>query len=418
MAFFAIVLAVLATELDHWLGSQWISQSSFFLNSQAEGARAVLATIAGSMITVAGVTFSMTLVAVSFALGQIGPRLIRNFMQDKTNQFTLGTFIATFLYTILVLRTVSNASNANMGNSFVPHVAIFIAMLLAILSITVLIFFIHHIQKCINISEILGNIGGELIAQLSELSSIEETSSSKQYNETDISAFHNFRDSSNSIISKKNGHIKTINIKSIFKLATEKKCIIEITFQPGTFVSQTSTLLYVSKILDEDDQKILLDCFSIGPERDQDQDIYFLSDQISEIIARALSPGVNDPFTAISAINWLRCAIEALSRIKTIHPYQYDEKGNLRIIVHPISLTQFVNKVFGQIRAYVSSDFNTALHIMLLIKQMIQNSKNSTLTQLLHLHAGYFHMAAMENLGLKQDKEVLSKYIAEIIELK
>jgi uncharacterized membrane protein len=119
-----------------------------------EGARAILSAIAGSMITVAGLTFSITMLTLQLASSQFGPRLLRNFMSDRGNQIVLGTFIATFLYCLLVLRTVKGVE----GSSFVPHIAVAAGIVLSIASLAVLIYFIHHTARSIRLETILANL--------------------------------------------------------------------------------------------------------------------------------------------------------------------------------------------------------------------------------------------------------------------
>ena len=115
----------------------------------------MLETIAGSMITIAGVVFSLTLVALSLASSQFGPRLLRNFMRDTTNQFVLGTFVATFLYCLLVLRTIRRADEV----AFVPHLSVTLGVLFALASLGVLIYFIHHVSVSIQADEIIARVG-------------------------------------------------------------------------------------------------------------------------------------------------------------------------------------------------------------------------------------------------------------------
>lgn len=125
MSITALLAAVAAVRLDAQLGQSWLHNSEWLYANQPAGARALLSTVAGSMITVAGVTFSMTLLAVSDASAQIGPRLLSGFRRDRGNQFTLGTFIATFLYCLMVLRTVHTGIDGEADVSgFVPHIAI------------------------------------------------------------------------------------------------------------------------------------------------------------------------------------------------------------------------------------------------------------------------------------------------------
>ena len=165
MAVIAIGLSVAMIHVDEVLTPKFIGTLSWVYTGGPEGARAVLSTIAGSMITVAGVTFSITIVALTLASQQFGPRLLRSFLRDLGNQIVLGTFVSTFLYCLLVLRTVRGNDDAQ----FVPHLAVTLGVLLAMLSLGVLIFFIHHVSMSIQASQIIANVAGDLEGAVARL---------------------------------------------------------------------------------------------------------------------------------------------------------------------------------------------------------------------------------------------------------
>src|SRR5690606_24713612 len=147
------------------LGLAWINEMGWLNPNTPEGARSLLATIAGSMITVAGVTFSITIAAVAYAASQLGSYLLGNFMRDTANQFTLGTFIATFVFCLLILRTIRGSADAvdDPGVAvFVPHIGVAIAMGLTMASLAVLIFFFHHVPRSIQATEVVASLGRSL----------------------------------------------------------------------------------------------------------------------------------------------------------------------------------------------------------------------------------------------------------------
>ncbi|NDP40395.1 MAG: DUF2254 domain-containing protein, partial [Rhodoferax sp.] len=158
MAWLAVALAFGAVELDKAVDEDWLQRLSWSYSGGAEGASLPLGTVAGSMIAIAGTVFSMTLVALSLASSQLGPRLLRNFMRDTANQVVLGTFVATFVYCLLVLRTIRRADEV----TFVPHLSVSIGVLLAMVSIGVLIYFIHHVSVSIQADEVVARVGREL----------------------------------------------------------------------------------------------------------------------------------------------------------------------------------------------------------------------------------------------------------------
>lgn len=410
----ALVISVAAVMLDH--GAMRIDNqfTHWLFIIRPDGARAILATIAGSMITVAGVTFSMTVLAVSFSMGQIGPRLIQNFMRDRANQFTLGIFIATFLYSILVLLTVVGA-NESGNNAFVPHIAILIAIILSITCIGFFIFFIHHIPESINIFNLLSNISCDFHKQLNLL--FPEKTHSQQKKIDEPITLPDFCKDAQAIHSKKTGYIRYINRAGLLELAIEMGCIIAIKYQAGTFVSQGTPLIYANKILDEHQQNDCLKCFSISHGKDSDHDILFFPDEIVEIIARALSPGINSPFIAIAAIDWLQVMVESLSKREIPEACLYDDEGRIRIVAENITLADFVDNVFDGARSYISHDRNALVHMLYTIKMMLLNSKNINLKYLLKVHAEKFITDAHENLNSTIDKNEATELVAIISKL-
>ena len=165
LAFAGLTLGLALVIVDSRLGDAWLGRYEWFYGSRPEGARAMLSTIAGSTITVAGVVFSITLAAVTYASGQFGPRLLGNFMRDRGNQATLGVFIGTYLYCLVVLRTIRSAEEISadtagaVRDAFVPHLAMFGGLALAIASTAVLIYFVHHVTSGIHINNVIARVG-------------------------------------------------------------------------------------------------------------------------------------------------------------------------------------------------------------------------------------------------------------------
>lgn len=415
MSIGAILLSFSTIALDNLLMHHQNKSIEWMFIIRPEGARAILATIAGSMITVAGVTFSMTVVAVSFSIGQIGPRLIQNFMRDRANQFTLGIFISTFLYSVLVLLTVVSPNEVG-NNAFTPHISIITALILANVSIGFFIFFIHHIPESINVFNLLAKISDEYQTQLNLL--FPEKVNSNKCNENKKRILPgSLLNNSKPIISKKNGYVRYIDNEGLFKLAIELDCMIEVKCQPGTFVTTRTPLMYVNKILNQKQQDDCRNSCAIGDEKNQEHDLLFLSDEIVEIIAHALSPGINAPFIAITAIDWLQVMIESLSGREIPDACRYDEYHKLRLINEHLTMELFIDDVLGKIRSYVSRDRNTLLHLFNVIKMMIVNSQNDQLKNVLKLHAAKLFAAANEKLTTNEDKEDIQALITEIVKL-
>ncbi len=154
----AVGLSFASVHLDQVVKAEWVRAVGWIWAGSPEGARQVLSTIAGSMITVAGVAFSITIVALTLASTQFGPRLLRNFVRDLGNQVVLGTFVSTFVYCLLVLRTVRGGDVAE----FVPYLSVTLGVAFALASLGVLIYFIHHVSGAIQAEHLIASVADEL----------------------------------------------------------------------------------------------------------------------------------------------------------------------------------------------------------------------------------------------------------------
>ena len=162
----AVALSLVTINLDKVAAyDNWIATLGWTFTRGPEGSRAVLSTVAGSMMTITSVTFSITIVALQLASSQFGPRLLRNFMRDRGNQISLGTFIATFAYCLLILRTV----NGTEEQRFVPHISVTVGLLMALTSLGVLIYFIHHAAASIQAENVIANVGRDLDQAIARL---------------------------------------------------------------------------------------------------------------------------------------------------------------------------------------------------------------------------------------------------------
>lgn len=410
LAVSALLLSILTLRLDHIFVWHWLQTIGWFHAANPEGARAILSTIASSMITVAGVTFSMTIVAVAFAASQVGPRLTSNFMRDRANQITLGTFIATFLYCLFILLAVFNANKNGISQTegiFIPQISLLVALLLAISSIIVLIYFFHHIPESINMSNVIARIADELNDQLecvfptqvgNELS--QEPSIPKDYSQkTPVNAVNR-------------GYVRIIDGESLIESAKKCDVIVKLEAKYGEFLTENSVLLtlYSKEKMDVPIYKQFTNAFALGYNRNQERDTLFLIDELVEIIARALSPGINDPFTAMTCLDWLQSSLQQFSKINLPSSYRYDVDNKLRLIAEPISFAQVCDLIFCRVQPYVCKDRNAAVHMMTMIIAIHTTSKEEKHKIFLAAHANSLNHSAQECLLSEDYKALQSIY--------
>ena len=404
MAVLAVLASLLTTWVDVQVGDAWFEDHLWMYTNQPDGARAVLSTVAGSMIGVAGVTFSIAIASVSYAAGQLGPRLITNFMRDRGNQYTLGTFIAAFLYSLMVLRTVrgGSADGADFQvDAFVPQVSVLCSLALAVASTAVLIYFIHHVPEGINAQNITARIGHALAEAVDEQFPGRVGVGPAQ--EADADPPHpdrgrlpaGFGEQARVVASAASGYVRSVDAENLMALAEEQDLVVRLRARPGEFVATGQALMLVwpperfdgeaeaeadaAGSSGESERAGLLlgelagggdlvtrcrGLISLGAEKTHHQNLLFLVDELVEIAARAVSPGTNDPFTAITAIDWLRSGLSALGEREPLPAERFGGGGVLRVLAEPASYEEALRSACAQLRPYVAADRNVALHLL------------------------------------------------------
>lgn len=400
----AIALSFLTIALDEG-DREWLKTFGWTYTRGADGARAILSSVAGSMITVATTAFSIVIVALQLASGQFGPRLLRQFMRDTGNQIVLGTFIATFIYCLLVLRTI----NAGEDNEFVPHLSVTFALALALASIAVLIYFIHHAAESIQAQHVIAQVGDELNQTIDNLFPKKIGHSVPNHNQIDIPA--NFEREANPIRASRSGYIQVIDDDELMKIATQSNILVRLNHRPGDFMVQGSDLaiVYPGERVNQKLDKKINSAFSFGKQRTQQQNVKFSIDQLVEIAIRALSPGINDPFTAIQCIDGLSVGLCHLAEREIPSPYRYDEDNKLRVIAYPVTFAEMTDAAFNQIRQYGQSSVAVIIRLLEAIALIATHTHNNTDRASLLRHAQMIERASHEQVSEELDKKDIEK---------
>ena len=332
---------------------------------EVDTARVLLSMIAGSIIGVAGVVFSITMVAVSFASGTFGPRLIGNLMRDRGSQVSLGFFIGTFIYSLIVLRFVRGndhqVSESMPGLAFIPHLSIATSIGLAVCCMGVLIYFIHHVPETINIERIIANLGRALKAGIESRFPEQSGTGAVLRTETERWTDNADQDDAQELVLDTNGYIQALDVGTLVELAKKHNMHIEILRRPGAFVASGRPVLSIwsDGPLNENVSSALKMCFATGISPTVNQNIEFIADQLVEIIARALSPGVNDPFTAITCVNWLQVGILHFAAHENLND-SFNQSD--RVYSKPFLFKDFVTAVFTKAMPYIVTDQNVTKH--------------------------------------------------------
>jgi len=353
----AVGLAVGLIEMD-WLSRQeLVTRWPRIFGAGADGSRALLSAIASSMITVAGVTFSITVVALALASSQYTSRILRNFMSDRANQAVLGVFLGVFAYCLVVLRTIRGGAEG----LFVPSLAVLGAVLLSFVAIAFLIFFIHHIAASIQATSIIAAAAGETLRAVDRLfpaqmvdASVEQT---KGGNAQAVQVWV-------MVPARTTGYIQGVDGNALFELAREHGVIVRMERGVGEFVIEATPLVSVGGTEPDDElvQKIQK-AYSIGQDRTVKQDAAYGIRQIVDIALKALSPGINDTTTAINCVDHLGAILARLASRQVETPCRADGR-RLLVIARGPTFTGLLADAFDQIRQ--NAEGNVAILVRLL----------------------------------------------------
>ncbi len=273
----------------------WLIDSAWLYNGGGTGARTLLGAVAGSTIGVAGTVFSITIAALSLAAGQMGPRLLRNFTRDRGNQVTLGAFLGTFSYALMVLRSVRTQSEGE----FVPHLSMSVGILLAFICVGTLVYFVGHMAGRINVDTVIDLVSGEVHAAIERVGI-----DVPQSRPPAPSTWHG----AHVVTDPRRGYVGRLDAEQLADWAEARRTQIRLLVRAGDYVFPGAAIA-LAKPSVQGVAEAIVDATALKSDRSSTDDLEYSIRQLVEVAVRALSPGINDPHTAMSALDRLGTAL-------------------------------------------------------------------------------------------------------------
>ena len=378
-----IILAVSFLYLDAYTELKPSGLLQYVFTQSADSARTILSVIGGAMIGIAGTVFSITLVVLTLASSQFGPRLLRNFMYNRLNQIVLGMYVSTYIYCLIVL----NAVKGNDNFSFVPSISILMAIILAIVCIIFLIFFIHQVSMSIQPSYVINSIRSELDKNIKETFSDQNSKVQVNIDEIIPEIEQNLKVRI-SVTNIQDGYLQYIDFSPLLSIAKENNLLIKIKIKPGTYLVKGALLAEISSAGPSEEKMIskIQSSFVTAHIKTTFQDAEFAIDQIVEIACKALSPGINDPFTAITCIDNLSAIMCDLAKRQFPEKYYLDDEDKLRIITHPLHFPGLIDAAYNQIRQYGASSPSVLIRLMEVLNTIHQFCRTDEQRQSVKFH--------------------------------
>ncbi|MBT3071500.1 DUF2254 domain-containing protein [Rhodomicrobium sp. Az07] len=330
------LLGLLLAATTIWLDRTYSGLIPFVQDLGPVTTRSVLQTIATATITIISLTYSITLVVFTLAAGNIGPRLLTRFRESTLTRFSIGVFCCTFLFTISTLSFV--------GDDYTPRLSAFVAFLLGIITVYVLILYVQHVSSQVLVDNEVAEVSAEMHAAVEGF--LDERDRQQDREPPPLPA-----EPPTTVHATKTGYVRRLEVESMVDAARKHDCFIFLKVAPGDFLIEGLPVALVhGRGAPEVRECIARDGVIVGRSRSPDADVSFLIHLLNEIALRALSPGVNDSYTAITCIDNLSATLAELLRHKPPSKIHCDSDGNPRLYSETLNIKTVMDNTLRPLR--------------------------------------------------------------------
>ncbi|HEV7368906.1 DUF2254 domain-containing protein [Arenibaculum sp.] len=410
MTVLAVVLREVAVAIDASLDDGWALQRWWLNSGSGDDARNLLSTLVAALITMASVMFSITMVVLSLASNQYGSRLVRTYMSDLRTQLALGTFAMTIVYCLLILRTVEQ----DIPPSEVPHVSVTASLVLALVCIVTLLLFLHVVARSTIAEQIIQRVTDELEDSIERMLPALDGRSCEPAPEDVLPC--DMAECAATVRSREEGYVQAIEYEDLAELAARHDVVIRLDFRAGTFMCKEGWLAKVhpAHALCPAIEEAIRENILIGARRTPTQDIEFSIRHLVDVALRALSPGINDPNTAIAVIDRLRGALARLMGKRLPSTTYRDEEGTVRVVGDYTGFGGIFDAAFHQIRQAGAPYPAVVIHLLRAIGRLAEHVRVEEQRDALLRHAGMIAAAGLRGLEEPRDRADIEEVRAAV----
>lgn len=400
-------LAVILILVDQRVDTSDIDGIAWIFRGGSDSARAALSTVASSMITVMGVTFSVTIVALQLASSQYTPRVLYTFTRDRGNQVVMGSFIGTFTYAIIVLRAVRSPED---GVLFVPTIAVTGGIILALVSVAALIYFIHHISTSIRVSHIIARIARTTRPLMARPFPRQAGLPIRILPAPVPSA------AARAIDAWDSGYVQMIDGNRLIDLARKENAVIFMVVGPGDYISEGTPVMLIDPPGSFDARRDghVREAMTLGNERSMLQDPEFGVRQLMDIAVKALSPSINDPTTAITCLDYLGTLMLEVAGEEDPAPCRADEQGALRLVSRGATFESLLAHGFDQIRQHTREDVAVSIRFLTVLARIGMHVQSDERRAMIWTQARELARAASEAIPGERDRLAVNEALREV----
>lgn len=358
----------------------------WLISGSGDDARNLLSTLLTAVISLAGIVFSITVVALSLAASAYGPRLVRIFQASRVTQLALGAFAMTIVYLLLVLRAVRG--EADSGE--VQHLSVAAGSLLALVCVLTLVWFIQSVSSLLVADEVVRRVRRVFDQAVDDLPRI-----SKVLPPEDLDYPIDLEGRGERIRLPKEGYIQSVDFHQIQAWAEAHGAVVQLDFKPGDFVVDGDHKVHIYPApADPEQARRQIGKFIVsGPHRTPDQDFEFAIRHLVEVAVRALSPGINDPYTAMAVVDRLQGGLARLAGRRLPAEKMHSNEGVLRVVRRVSAFSGIVDSAFDQIRQAAAGKPSVLIHMLRALSGLAEHLVNGDQRLVLRRHAGLIRAA-------------------------
>jgi len=395
MSLGAILLVMVMNWVDSLIPNAMLLNSKLVLSASGSELRSMLIAMAGTILATAGVVFTLLTLPLSTVAAQYGSRLLRLFLGDRTTQFVLGMFVGTFVYCLAAATSIPYGDVVREA----PQVLVSMGLLLMLATFGSLILLVQHISTMLQAPQIAAAAGAELLEVVQSEIRDETGNVAKETSlpEAGTPAVPNtiaveqvMKESEGYPVRVKGtGYIQYIDPEYMLTLAGEKDLVIRLLRKPGAFVwhGEVVALVWPAGRIDQQVDRQLRLAFRLGNQRTPTQDVEYAVNQLVEMAVRAMSPAINDPFTAMTCLDYQAQGLALMAQKGREFPHIYDREGRLRLVFEPLPFSQLLNSAFDMLRHASCDNATVLLHMLEVIEAISRETKLPERRQLLLQHA-------------------------------
>ena len=403
MSVAAILLAWAMYWVDVRIPNELLQNNRFILNGSVDELRVILITIATTTLATAGVVFTLLTLPLSTVAAQYGSRLLRVFLGDRITQFVLGMFVATFVYCI----SAATSLPAETVQFEAPQVTATVGLLLMLATFASLILLVQHISTMLQAPNIAAAAGAELL-DVVRAEIPDEISSGADHRQSGQETSDTLVETEGSLVRVRDtGYIQYIDPEYMLSLVQERDLVIRLLHKPGHFVSrgEVVALVWPADRFDEQLEGQIGHAFQIGNGRTPTQDIEYAVNQLVEMAVRAMSPAINDPFTAMTCLDHVGNGLALFIQQGEKSSHYYDRDGRLRLVLKPVTFDELLSAAFDMLRHASCDNASVLLHMLTVIDTISQEAKSPEDRQQLLRHVNLIQAESHAGSLIERDRQ-------------